>query len=211
MLKYNKKINKYIYFYFFNIEKYNLIYFENFKEKTKKKIISLKKLIVNKDIFIGRIKNINILNINIFIILFKNIIYLLNKIIDNKGTIYFLKTSNIYLNKIIKKTIFYKNLNYNFIYIYLDLKKYPLKLKKKKKKERIIKLPYYPESIITFDFYYNFFIINKLKNRFKTPFICFTNILDKNILKNINYFCLINRNSLINCLIILNMFFKFLK
>lgn len=208
--KYNN-MNKYISFYFFNIEKYNLIYFESFKEKTKYKIITLKKLIVNQDIFIGKINNINILNINIFIILFKNIIYLLNKIINSKGTIYFLKTSNIYLNRIIKKTIFYKNLNYNFLFMYLDLKKFPLKLKKRQKKERIIKFPYCPEAFIIFDYYYNFFVINKIKNRFKVPFICFTNILDKSILKNMDYFCLINRNSLINCLIILNMILKFLK
>lgn len=119
----------------------------------------------------------------------KTILALISSIQLNKGTILFLYTRNKILNYLVQKNTIYTNTYYlsNFI---------------AKQQNILTYLKFFPDLVISFDYQANAIFLNKIST-YNTPIICFTDLLNNNIISKQMYYLLINNNSLyINILLI---------
>lgn len=168
----------------FNIfnNKYFFVLCLNLRKKSNQNYIS-------NTLFLGYKYNYLILNINIMLKTLKTILALISSIQLNKGTILFLYTRNKILNYLVQKNTIYTNTYYlsNFI---------------AKQQNILTYLKFFPDLVISFDYQANAIFLNKIST-YNTPIICFTDLLNNNIISKQMYYLLINNNSLyINILLI---------
>ena len=168
----------------FNIfnNKYFFVLCLNLRKKSNQNYIS-------NTLFLGYKYNYLILNINIMLKTLKTILALISSIQLNKGPILFLYTRNKILNYLVQKNTIYSNTYYlsNFI---------------AKQQNILTYLKFFPDLVISFDYQANAIFLNKIST-YNTPIICFTDLLNNNIISKQMYYLLINNNSLyINILLI---------
>lgn len=145
-------------------------------------------------LFIGYKFNYLFLNINIFIKYLRQNLEILKTITRNNGNILFLYTNNKILNFLIKKNSKQMHCSYlsNF---------------KAKQVNLINYLDNFPDLVISLDYKTNAIFLNKISN-YNVPVICFTNLLNSNIINNMFYYLMFNNKSLYTNIILIYLIFN---
>lgn len=149
---------------------------------------------IYNSLFLGYKYNYLLLNINVFIKSLKNILNLIKLISNVNGEILILNTNNKIINYMLFQNCLKLNISYltHFTAKQVNLLTYLKKL---------------PDLVISFDYKTNAIFINKI-TQYNVPVICFTNILNQNIIMNKLYYVIFNNKSIYANIIILYLVFN---
>ena len=145
-------------------------------------------------LFIGYKFNYLFLNINIFIKYLRQNLEIIKTITRNNGNILFLYTNNKILNFLIKKNS--KQMHWSYLSNF-----------KAKQVNLINYLDNFPDLVISLDYKTNAIFLNKISN-YNVPVICFTNLLNSNIINNMFYYLMFNNKSLYTNIILIYLIFN---
>lgn len=149
---------------------------------------------IYNSLFLGYKYNYLLLNINIFIKLLKNILNLIQIISSLNGEILILHTNN----KIIDYLLFQNCMRLNISY---------LSNFTTKQANLITYLEKFPDLTISFNYKTNAIFLAKIA-QYNVPVICFTNMLNKNIIINKLYYVIFNNKSIYANIIMLYLVFN---
>lgn len=149
---------------------------------------------VYNTLFIGYKYNYLFLNINIFLKLLRQNMELFKTITKNNGNILFLYTNNKILDFLIKKNSV--NLHCFFLSNFVS-----------KQVNLLSYLETFPDLVVSFNYKDNAIFLNKIAN-YNVPVLCFTNLLNTNIINNMFYYLIFNNKSIYTNIILIYIIFN---